>query len=70
MTDITQYDIAHVFSVSQPFISQLLKGRPVTWPFAAKLAEKFPEKGILSWKNATPAELKIAFKQLELEVSE
>jgi plasmid maintenance system antidote protein VapI len=54
------------FGYHKSTISLFLSGkRPVSWPFAAKLAEIFPAKTMQQWKNATAEDLRRAFKQLE-----
>jgi plasmid maintenance system antidote protein VapI len=63
---MTQTDIAKHLGFSQPTINLTLTGkRKVSWPLAERLAEVFPGKSIKEWKNASPAEIRAAFKFLE-----
>jgi len=57
--------ISTTFGISEQYLSMLLAGkRPVSWPLAAIMSERFPGKTIQQWRNATPKELEVAFKQL------
>jgi len=57
--------IATHYEITEAYLSMVLnQKRPVSWPFAAKLSDDFPERTIQQWKNAKPEDLTQAFKQL------
>jgi len=58
--------ISQQLGMSEQYLSMLLRGeRKISWPLSQKLAELFPGKDMVGWKNATPEDLKRAFSQLE-----
>jgi plasmid maintenance system antidote protein VapI len=60
-------DIAEKLNRDPADISRWLSGkRKVSWPFAADLARLFPAKTQEQWKNASPEEIRAAFKFLEV----
>ena len=64
----TQYKIAELLGTHQPIISMIITGkRQVPWRLAKRLSEYLPGRDIISWKNASPDELKKAFKQLPID---
>lgn len=66
----TQTDFANLFTkVDQPGVSRLLSGiDTVSFPLAVELAELFPSKGILAWKQANKEDIRRLFNQLKQEV--
>tara|TARA_B100000614_G_C14501067_1_gene474694 strand:+ start:1063 stop:1278 length:216 start_codon:yes stop_codon:yes gene_type:complete len=59
-----QRHIGEALGVTQAMVSMLLSGkRSISWPLAQKLAAIFPGKDIVTWKNASPQELRRAFEQ-------
>jgi hypothetical protein len=63
---IKQKHICKRYGLSPAIVSLTLSGkRAVSWPWAIKLAEDFPGKTVVQWKEATPEDLKRAFAQHE-----
>jgi len=59
-------EISDQLDITEQYLSMLLSGkRKVSWNLAERLSKMFPGRSISEWKRATPAELELAFSQLE-----
>ena len=65
---IKQKHICKRYGLSPTVVSLTLAGkRAVSWPWAMKLAEDFPGRSVVQWKEARPDDLLKAFRSLETE---